>query len=99
LQAATGAAGWTRSSPEEAKNQIEASIDGLAGSMETLEGGGFSTALKAFLGLQDGTATSEDWAERLVEDLDRVFESSENPDRFQFDASTGQYAWDADAKQ
>ena len=67
--------------------------------METLEGGGFSMALKDFLGLQNGEVTSEEWAEGLVEELDTVFESSENPDRFRFDASTGEYAWDPGTRQ
>jgi hypothetical protein len=86
-------------SPDEAETQIRSSIDGLSESLETLEGGGFSSSLKNFLGLQSGDATSEDWAERLVEKLDTVFESSENPDRFRFDASTGEYAWNADTGQ
>lgn len=86
-------------SPDEAETQIRSSIDGLSESMGTLEGGGFSSSLKNFLGLQSGDAASENWAERLVEKLDTVFESSENPDRFRFDASTGEYAWNADTGQ
>lgn len=83
-------------SPDEAETQIRSSIDGLSESMGTLEGGNFSSRLKDFLGLQSGDATSGNWAESLVERLDTVFESTENPDRFQFDASTGEYAWDPD---
>ena len=94
-----GGGGMGDLSPDEAENRINSSIDGLSESMGTLEGGGFSTALKDFLGLQNGEATSEEWAERLVEELDTVFESSENPDRFQFEESTGEYAWDSGTRQ
>jgi hypothetical protein len=94
-----GGGGMGDLSPDEAENRINSSIDGLSESMGTLEGGGFSTALKDFLGLQNGEATSEEWAKRLVEELDTVFESSENPDRFQFEESTGEYAWDSGTRQ
>jgi len=94
-----GGGGMGDLSPDEAENRINSSIDGLSESMGTLEGGGFSTALKDFLGLQNGEATSEEWAERLVEELDTVFESSENPDRFQFEESTGEYAWNSGTRQ
>lgn len=84
-------------SPDEAANRIDSSIDALSESMGTLEGGDFSADVKRFLGLQDGAAPSDGWAEGLVEGLDTVFESSD--ERFQFDASTGEYVWDADANQ
>lgn len=84
-------------SPDEAESRIRSAIDGLSESAGTLEGGDFSRSLKDFLGLDDGDATREAWAEDLIEGLDAVIESSD--ERFQFDASTGEYAWDADTEQ
>lgn len=82
-------------SPEEAENRIRSSIDGLTESAKTLEGGAFSSSLKDFLGTEPGDPPSE--ADELVDELESVIESSD--DRFQFDASTGVYVWDADAEQ
>lgn len=85
-------------SPDEAADQINTSIDGLSESLETLEGGAFSTRFKSFLGLQNGEVTSGDWAEELIQGLDSVFETT-NDDRLDFDGSTGEYAWNADQRQ
>lgn len=84
-------------SPDEAADQINTSLDGLAESLETLEGGAFSTRLKDFLGLQNGEVTSDDWAEELVGGLDSVFETTD--DRFDFEGSTGEYVWDDGQRQ
>lgn len=93
-------------SPDEAEARIETSIDALGDGLGTLEAGDFSTALKDFLGLQNGEATSEDWAEALTEDLDSVFstDNSGSPvggdfTRLRFDESKGEYAWNAEANQ
>jgi hypothetical protein len=83
--------------PEEAASRISSSFDGLSESAGTLDDGDFSSSLKDFVGLDDGNAASEEWAEAFVEDLDAVIETSD--ERFQFDASTGEYVWDADAQQ
>jgi len=84
-------------SPDDAATRINTSIDGLGESAGALEDGDFSTALKNFLGLQNGDATSEEWAEPLIDELGTVVETSD--ERFQFDASTGAYAWDAATEQ
>jgi len=78
-------------SAEEAANRIDSSIDALGESMRTLENGGLSTDVKAFLGLDNGTPTSEEWVEQLLSGIDAVFESSN--ERFLFDASIGEHVW------
>lgn len=84
-------------SPDEAEERIDAALDGLGESAGTLEGGAFSRSLNDFLGLENGDATSGVWAATLIGGLDSVIESTN--ERFQFDASTGEYAWDADTEQ
>jgi hypothetical protein len=84
-------------SPDEAEDRIQSAIDGLGESAGTLEGGDFSRALKDFLGLSNGEATQGEWAGNLVQGLDSVVERTD--ERFQFDASTGVYAWDAATEQ
>ena len=84
-------------SPEEAANRITASIDNLGESLRTLEAGSFSTALKGFLGLQDGQARSADWASNLVEELETVVRIADG--RFDFAGSTGEYEWNAGQQQ
>jgi len=84
-------------SPDEAEERIGSAIDGLRESAGTLEEGAFSSSLKDFFGLSNGEATSESWAATLIGGLDSVIESTD--ERFQFDASTGEYAWDAGTKQ
>ncbi|WP_158666532.1 hypothetical protein [Salinibacter altiplanensis] len=83
--------------PEEAETRISSAVEGLSESAGTLEGGEFSNSLKGFLGLENGEATSEDWAEPLIERLDAVIKTSD--ERFQFDASTGVYVWSADTEE
>lgn len=84
-------------SPEEAEDRIQSAIDGLGESAGTLEGGDFSRALRNFLGLNSGGSTQGEWAGTLVQGLDSVIERSD--DRFQFNASTGVYAWDPSTEQ
>ena len=83
--------------PDEAEERIDSAIDGLSESAGTLEGGVFSRSLNDFLGLEDGNATREEWAEDLIGGLDTVIETSS--ERFRFDASTGKYVWDADSER
>jgi hypothetical protein len=84
-----------KASSEQARTHIESALDGLAESMRTLEQGAFSTAVKNVLGLDDGVATSADWAAQLGSELNSVIEVTDD-DRFRFDESTGVYVWDAD---
>jgi len=81
-------------SSAQARQNIESALDGLAESMRTLEEGAFAAAVKNVLGLEEGTASSADWATQLGTELPSVIAVGENG-RFHFDESTGIYAWDA----
>lgn len=84
-------------SSDEAEDRIETALDNVSESMDTLEGGAFSTAFKEFLGLQNGEALSEEWADDLISELDAVFQTSNG--RFEFDTSTGEYEWNSSSEQ
>jgi hypothetical protein len=84
-------------SPEEAADQISTSVEGLSEDMRTLEGGAFSTRLKAFLALQDGEVDSGEWIGQLFGRLQSILQVRDG--RFDFEGSTGEYAWDADQQR
>lgn len=77
--------------------RIDQSLDGLGESMGTLEEGAFSASFKRFLGLQQGDAASAEWAAQLVSGLESVLRVSNG--RFQFQETTGVYAWDSSAEE
>ena len=81
-------------SPEEASEQIETAFEGISDQAGTLEEGGFSSFMTDFLGAANGSFTSSRWVAQLTSGVaENIVVTTDG--RFDFEATAGEYAWDA----